>query len=198
MKKIILYAGSSKGTNEISHLDILETAIEKKKINGVKVIYRPHPWGSGGKNGGEIIKRKWNNIIIDISMTKYLRKVSKGNNSKFLSDYKDTHDILSNVDAVISPLSTILIEATIHGKPTLCFLPFADKSIHMLIETEFIHFKEYVKNENFLKAYGYNDFLPKVNKLLEMTEIKDIDKVLKKQSEYFVEKHNLPYSKKIL
>ena len=58
--------------------------------------------------------------------------------------------------------------ATIHGKPTLCFLPFADKSIHMLIETEFIHFKEYVKNENFLKAYGYNDFLPKVNKLLEI------------------------------
>ena len=58
--------------------------------------------GFGGKNGGEIIKRKWNNIIIDISMTKYLRKVSKGNNSKFLSDYKDTHDILSNVDAVIS------------------------------------------------------------------------------------------------
>ncbi len=47
-KIIILYAGSSKGTNEIHHLDLINKAIVDKKIENIKIIYRPHPWGQGG------------------------------------------------------------------------------------------------------------------------------------------------------
>ena len=38
-------------------------------------------------------------------------------------DYEDTNILLKSVDCVISPLSTILLEALIVGKPIICFMP---------------------------------------------------------------------------
>ena len=64
---------------------------------------------------------KLNNIKIDKNMYEYLLKIKRGSTKKYLADYKETHEILSNVDAVISPLSTILIEAAMHGKPFMFF-----------------------------------------------------------------------------
>ena len=109
-KKIILYAGSSKGTNELRHLDLLDQAIEVNKLPNCVVIYRPHPWGGGGLNGKNIFTKKWKNILIEKNFKKYLKDISKGKNYKFLSNYDNTHNTLSNIDCVISPLSTIIIE----------------------------------------------------------------------------------------
>lgn len=195
---VILYAGSSKSTNEIEHLSILDKAIKNKCLKNVKIIYRPHPWGGGGKGGKNLLNKKWKNIIIDKTMLKYLEYIKKGGNKKFLSDYNDTHLMLSNVDAVISPLSTILIEATILGKPTLCFLPFSDNSNHFQIDVKLIHFHEFFQNDNFLKAYGYNELIPKVNELLSKTKNYNISKKLKNESDYYVKKFNQSYSKRIL
>ncbi len=71
--------------------------------------------------GHKLIDKKWEHVSIDKSMINYLKEIKSGNKKKFMANYYDTHEILTNVDAVISPLSTILIEAAIHGKPSLCF-----------------------------------------------------------------------------
>ena len=128
---------------------------------------------------------------IDANISKNLKD---GVKDKFLSDYRDTHDILSNVDAVISPLSTILIEAAIHGKPSLCFLPYSDKSLHFKIDNELIHFQEFFQKEKFLKAYGYDDFLPRINDLIQLTNIPNINHEMKKEASFFVKSFDKSYS----
>ena len=194
---ILLYAGSSKGTDEIKQLNLLDDAINKGILKNIKIIYRPHPWGEGGKNGSGIIDQKWNNVLFDKSMIEYLEGLKKGSRTKFLSDYEETHNILSNVDAVISPLSTILIEAAIHVKPSLCFLPYEDKSLHFEIDSMLIHFKEIFESILFLKAYGYKELINKTISLIEFSNLDNVSSKLKKDANYYVKKFNQPYSKRL-
>ena len=63
--QILLYAGSSKGVDEYQHLKNLDDSIINNKIKNLSIIYRPHPWGKGGKNGHKILKHKWQNVIIE-------------------------------------------------------------------------------------------------------------------------------------
>ena len=164
----------------------------------MRTIYRPHPWGGGGQNGKNLLNKKWKNILIDKNMLKYLKYIKSGGKRKFLSNYLDTHVILSNVDAVISPLSTILIEAAMHGKPTLCFLPFKDDSKHFLINVNLMHFQEFFQNKHFIKAYGYNELINKVNELIKKLMVKNVSKLLKKEAEFYVTNFKESYSKRIL
>ena len=195
---VLLYAGSSAFTNEIHHLSIIDEAINSERLKNVKIIYRPHPWGGGGQNGKNLLNKKWKNILIDKNMLKYLKYIKSGGKGKFLSNYLDTHVILSNVDAVISPLSTILIEAAMHGKPGLCFLPFQDDSKHFLINVNLMHFQEFFQNKNFIKAYGYNELINKVDELIKKLTDKNVSKLLKKEAEFYVKNFKESYSKRIL
>ena len=49
----------------------------------------------------------------------------KGN--MYLADYSITNKLLTLVDAVISPFSTMLIESMLKGKPVLAFLKYDQK-----------------------------------------------------------------------
>ena len=40
-----------------------------------------------------------------------------------MANYEDARNLLKSVDAIISPLSTILIEGMILEKPVLCYMP---------------------------------------------------------------------------
>ena len=150
--------------------------------------------GHGGRNGHLLLDQKWANIIIDKSMINYLKDVKNGNIYRYLSDYKDTHQILYSFDAVISPLSTILIEAAINGKPSLCFLPYSDKSLHFQLDNELIHFKEFFQNVNFLKAFGYNELIPKIINLNELIKKPNIDVQMKKEANFFVKAFDNSFS----
>ena len=195
-EKVILYAGSSKGTNEIRHLSILDEAIENGSITNSKVIYRPHPWGGGGKNGGNIIEQKWNNIIIEEGFLNYLENIANGKHSKYLSSYEETHNTLSNIDCLISPLSTIIIEAAMHGKPALCFLPKEPEAQHMNIEVDLVHFQDIFNNEIIYMAHTDIDLIKKINLMLK-DDNKATQKKLINFSRYFVKDFKDTYSKRL-
>ena len=57
-------------------------------------------------------------------MIDFMHQILNGGINKFYStDYMHTHNILGAADIVISPLSTILIEALCHGKESICLIP---------------------------------------------------------------------------
>jgi hypothetical protein len=195
-QKIILYAGSSKGTNELRHLNILEEAIQNNKLSNLRVIYRPHPWGGGGLNGEQIIKKRWKYIYIEKKFEGYLKDISKGVSYKLLSNYEDTHNTLSNIDFVVSPLSTIIIEAAIHGKPSLCFLPNEPLAKHMNIEVDLIHFQDIFKSNLIYKAKSDIDLVKKIN-LMKENFNRSKRKELKGFSEFFVKDFKKSYSERL-
>ncbi|BDW97408.1 hypothetical protein MACH10_30930 [Thalassospira tepidiphila] len=169
--RILLYAGSSKGTDETAHLHMIDKFIEQGHLPPIKVIYRPHPWGNGGANGRSVLDQNWKNVVIESTMVEYLRAVKEGTAGIFLADYNDTHDVLSNIDFLISPLSTIILEAALHGKPAMCYMPVDEKdATHFQAVKDMPHFDDLFQMDVFPKAFGEQQLKDGLVSLIELSE----------------------------
>lgn len=201
-KHILLYAGSSKFTDEFKHLTYLDNLIEKKIIKNCQIIYRPHPWGRGGYKGYRILKNNWKNIVIDPTMINYLKNINNKDFSINLSDYKNTRYILSNIDSVVSPLSTIIIESAILGKPSICFVPNDETSTqhlqHLDVTKNSYHFEDMYNNDYFLFSESLAEMGNMINELTKRSQNIKFISELKKESEYFVANFNNSFSSRLL
>ena len=144
--RIVLFAGSNAMTDEFAALAALDEAIEQGRLAGVSVIYRPHPWGGGGRGGNRLASANWRHIKLHHAMRDYVTRLAAGPVGITLPDYRDTHDLLSAVDAVVSPLSTMLLEAALHAKPIVVYAPNGPDGAE-LMETRLplLHFEDFLK-----------------------------------------------------
>ena len=186
---VLLYAGSSKGNREPIHLRWLNAAIEQGLLKGVTVIYRPHPYGIAVEDAKQILSEKLEHVVIEHAMRGFLEDVANGLNQGFhITPYEETHSLLSAVDAVISPLSTILIEAGLHGKPVLCFVPEEeDENSIWSMFREVIHIREYLQHPNVMVARTASELMPMVQVLLTKTRNLAIAEDMKDSMKFFVE-----------
>ena len=197
--KILLYAGGSLGTNEYEHLLLLEKAVERGDFGKVNILYRPHPWGGGGNSGNLIYSHKWKKVKLESTMSSYLKSLKEKGYHLTFPDYSDTHVVLSHVDYVISPLSTILIEAGIHGKPIMCFLPLEDiKAKHFQTVHNLPHFREFQENKEVIVAKNRKELIEKVHFLIKNSKDLKFKKRIQKACEYYVSKHSKPYDIRLL
>ncbi len=194
---LLIYAGSSKGTREIDHLRQLDAAVESGALPPTTLLYRPHPWGNGGEGGVNILDEPWRHVIIEHSMREYLEQVRAGKTQICLSDYRHTHEVLTHCDALISPLSTIILEAALHGKPAMCFLPDTDQSNHFRHDSQLMHFQDMFEMQEILVAHGARELLPRTIELLARSRAEGWAEKMAKAAEYFVEPHDSPYGDRI-
>ena len=193
-KKIILYAGVGDSQDETTNLKLLENAIEKSILPNCHVIYRPHPW-RGGLLGDEenFLSLNWKHITIDPTMLKYYQSLmnnSRQSSGMYLTDYKITNKLLTLVDGVISPFSTMLIESMLKGKPVLAFLKYDQQKS---LGHEFIHFVEFVELEETNTCYRQKDFIPNCKKMVNQIGNKSFSEKLKKTSKFFVNQPKASY-----
>ena len=192
-KRILLYAGSSKGSDEFAHLQALEAAIDDGRLTNVAVVYRPHPWGRGGYKGERLLDYPWRHVRIERSMRAYLEEMRVGKKRIYLADYADTHDVLSSIDALVSPLSTIILEGALHGKPVLCFLPDEKEGSSLRLQARLVHFDAMYNDPVFLKAHGDASLVDKVAELLALVDDSGFAAKLQRTCAYFVEPQVEPY-----
>jgi len=171
--KIILYAGSNHNTDEFSHLKALENSIENGNFKKSTILYRPHPWGGGGSSGNKILNYEWKHVRIESNMKNYLENIQKIGYHLSFPSYEDTNIVLSSVDCVISPLSTILLESLIVGKPTLCFRALDEvnrKNKRLSRISNLPHFKDFVKAKEILLANSLRQLIKKMPELINQIE----------------------------
>ena len=196
--RLILYAGGSLGTNECEHLSFLDDLLESGRFGAATIIYRPHPWGGGGNHGDEIADRSWRNIRVESTMADYLKALQNRGYHMTFPDYRDTHDVLSSVDCVISPLSTILIEAALHGKPILCFLPIEDiDAEHFQMVHELPHFEDLIKDANVIVARGRDALAAQLPALISLTHDPDYATQIQQTASFFIESFDEPYKDRL-
>ncbi|WP_331895543.1 hypothetical protein [Magnetovibrio sp.] len=118
---IVLYGGTSKSVIESEHLKLLDTLIESGKLPRCHILYRPHPWrGSLMDREESLYDMNLKHVTLDPHMKDYYDQViSKGFTGFYLADYSDTQKLMHLASAIISPLSTILLEGVMHGLPVL-------------------------------------------------------------------------------
>ena len=199
-KRILLYAGSSKETDEFSHLKAIEEMIEKGALPNTVLLYRPHPWGNGGQDGHRIIDEPWKHVRLEHSMRGYLGQVKAGNLEKSLPDYRDTRDLLSHIDALISPLSTIIVEAARLGHPVLCFLPEDElkEAEHLRIAMPSVHFDALYEMPGVMVARSRHSMLEVLPSLMAMTANDDARERLRRATDFIVEPFDKPWSQRFV
>lgn len=128
-QRLVLFGGSFRQFDETSTLRELERAIERGRLEGVKIVYRPHPWRAARKHERDFFRYEWSHVIFDPDMRdRYLRERDepgylKRDTPMFDMAYLST--LISACDAVISPMSTLLIESLVLEKPTMA-IAFGD------------------------------------------------------------------------
>lgn len=194
-KRILLYAGSSKGTDEFAHLREIDDAIELGRLPNLALVYRPHPWGNGGKGGERILDHAWKHVRIESSMRGYLEALRDGDQRMTFPDYRDTRDTLKAIDALVSPLSTIVVEAALVGKPALCFLPMEEADArHFQLIMPLKHFEDMFNMEEFLIARGREELIPGLEDLVARIGDATFVTRLRQASEHFVTPFEQPYA----
>lgn len=198
-KRILLYAGSSKGADEFQHLCMIEEAIDRGDLVNVAVVYRPHPWGEGGYKGERLLDHPWRHVFIEQSMRGYLEAVGSGSKKQiYLADYATTHDVLSSIDALVSPLSTIILEAALHGKPVLCFIPEQKEGSSLGLQARLPHFEDMYNCPAVLMADGEDMLIPRLRELVARVGDVRFAHDLRVASAHFVTPFDEPFSERIV
>ena len=197
--QLLLYAGSSKGLDETAHLRTLEAAIESGRLPHCTVLYRPHPWRARLESEEDFYARPWRHVLMAPDMAEYYRRHRTGETSIYLADYAETHVTLSAVDAVISPLSTILLEAGLHGKPMLAYLPDEDmtQNVAMFSMAKTVHFRDFFERVDCLRCEQPAAFVADCGRLLDVARQPDIAERLRRQCGFFVDTAGPPYGDRL-
>jgi hypothetical protein len=170
-QRLILFGGSFRQFDETDALRRLEEAIEAGELDDVKVLYRPHPWRADRLHEDNFFDQDWKHIVFDPDMKdRYMRsKAAKG----FLKtapmfDMQYLAEVLSTVDAVISPMSTLLMESLIMGKPTMA-VAFGDNkhTYNPAVSSQMTHFREIRKSRALLWCDEENRFIEACRDLLD-------------------------------
>ncbi len=111
--RIILFAGTSVPYDEVSILQRINTYLEKNNIQNIYIIYRPHPRGWLRKSNATENPANMKFVKIDIP-----KSTNEASHDHYIK-------LLSIVDGMISPFSTMILEGALCNKLVLC-MNFSD------------------------------------------------------------------------
>jgi hypothetical protein len=131
-KPVVVYAGSGAGWYESAYLQRLDSMAQPGGcLDGSHILYRPHPWrGPLGDGERDFFDLGLRHVSMDPTMREhYVAQITGAARGMFLLDYQITNKLLALAAAVISPLSTILLESVLVGVPILIFAPPRDVAL---------------------------------------------------------------------
>ncbi len=124
----------------------LDEAITRGDLGDVRVIYRPHPWRADRTDEDDFFQQEWKNIRFDPDMRdRYLQSKAEPGFIKRTAPMYDMDylaALLSSVDAVMTPMSTLLLESIIMERPTMA-IAFGDgkHAYHPGLSARMTHFE---------------------------------------------------------
>lgn len=200
---ILLYGGASKGAHESRYLKLLDDLIETGAIPPCHVIYRPHPWrGELGEGEISFFDLGCRHISMDPFMEPYYRRATTtGQFGIEMADYTITRKLLHLVSAVISPLSTILLEATMLGKPVLMFFPQQDMGKkggrHTQLALNMVHFADFWEKPGVNVCDSETEFAEKCCLLMAQANDPAIHEELQRHASHFLVMDGPSYGERV-
>ena len=195
--KYILYAGVGESFRETKYLKFLNSAIENNYLTDCHVIYRPHPWrGSLQDEEENFFDLNLKHISMDPHMINYYKKQLKNPSKKFfMVDYKITRDLLTLVNGVMSPRSTILLEGILLGKKP--FVIFPEEDNNLVFSRDNIHFKSFCQLPNVITCFKIEQFYTKIKEYNKILNSKKVEKEFLKNSQKIVYRDKQTYTEKL-
>jgi len=200
-RKIILFAGTVRAFDEISILQEIDDLITSGVLPPLLIIYRPHPYRDSRKFEDNFFDHLWRNVKMDPDIKEaYIKSHGKSISNEYNNINRMDYlaNLYKNVDAVICPMSTVLLEGIIFGLPCLA-ISFGDNkhswSIDKVAKME--HFKEFFLIQDIIVCKSKNTLISDIQQLLLKMGDKKISNNLKDNANYFVYHDNQSYSSRL-
>jgi len=159
--RYILFVGTTLAFDEASALIKLNDILEKnqKNFEGVKIVYRPHPWRQGTDS---ICQIDLPHIVIDPQLrSAYCMKKNSQDIQPSISYYSG---LLQNAEFILGGLTSMLIESLIFHKRYLALVYDEDKN--------------FTSQHNVYKNYIHFEGIDKLDAISFCKDIKDFEKNL--------------------
>ena len=128
-QRLLLFGGSFRQFDETTTLRRLERSIARGRMEPVRIVYRPHPWRASRRHEDSFFDHAWKHVVFDPDMQdRYVREQAERGYIKRqapMFDMAYLSTLISAADAVVSPMSTLLLESLILEKPTMA-IAFGD------------------------------------------------------------------------
>jgi hypothetical protein len=180
---VILYAASSARTGDFESLLQLERAIGDGRVPPCRVLYRVYP----GKRHdvARVRAHPWRFVVVQSEAA----SSDEPESPRLRADraVEGKLGALAAADAVISPLSTILLEAAMLGRPVLCYIPQELVARRFRrVNSSLLHFDEFLAMPDVIVAGEIDALVPAARAVLAKTRETGVADRLRAASRFFV------------
>ena len=145
----------------------------------------------------------WKHVSMDPHMEKYYRQQAiEETRAMDMADYEVLCKLLHMAEGVISPLSTILLEGALLGKPVLMFFPrkdlFHKTGAGIRISYKMVHFTDFWGVEGINVCMDGSEFHPACRLLLQQAGDHSIAEKLRTHAARFVVMNGSSYGERFL
>ncbi|MDD3312398.1 hypothetical protein [Pseudodesulfovibrio sp.] len=171
----LLFAGTLRYFDETALLRELDERIERGDLPAMRVVYRPHPWRLRREHEENFLDLGWRNVVMDPE-----REDSYGDAKRRNTTITSRHRtfsmhylarLYSVLDAVASPMSSILLESMAAGLPIMA-TAFGD-GVHSWSAdkvSRMMHFEDWFKLDGVMACRGREEFFGALPRLLAMAD----------------------------
>lgn len=197
--RAVLFAGTFRHFDETSLLLELEECIEAGTLPPFHVLYRPHPWRAKREQEQNFYDRTWRHVTMDPTLVEQYRQAKERNEDSspagFVFEMQHLRDVYRAVDAVISPMSTVLLESMLNGRPVMA-VAFSDGKHSWSADkvSRMMHFKELYEIPEVLVCRDRAAFAEQVRTLVERIGVPALEQAIERATGYFVMRDERPYA----
>ena len=192
---LVLFAGTFRMFDETTLLQRVESAINNGDLPMMHVLYRPHPWRAPRQDERDFFDLTWQHVTIDPQLAEAYRAHKDPTaetvvgHTLFRMGY--LFELYQALDAVISPMSTVLLEAMLFGLPTMT-IAFGDGKHTWSADkvSQMVHFHEMYAIPELVQSTQQDAFIADVKTLVGQVGDATIAASYQQQARYFVDVPN--------
>ncbi|MEF2232211.1 MAG: hypothetical protein V3571_14860 [Pseudodesulfovibrio sp.] len=169
----MLFAGTLRYFDETTLLREMDERIERRELPAMRVVYRPHPWRLRREHEESFLDHSWRHVVMDPEREDSYR-ATKEKNTTITSRHRtfSMHylaSLYSVLDAVVSPMSSVLLESMAAGLPIMA-TAFGDGVHSWSADTvsRMMHFEDWFNLEETLACRDREEFFDHLPRLLSM------------------------------
>jgi CDP-glycerol glycerophosphotransferase (TagB/SpsB family) len=200
---ILLFAGTFRPFDETALLLELDERIESGLFPRVHVLYRPHPWRQRRDGEKNFLDCRWRHVTLDPSLResyqqRELTRASPSASANFMSRMTHLRELYALTSAVVTPMSSVLLESMIAGLPVLA-LAFGDGRHVWSADrvSRMLHFRELYELDDVFVARERAEFFPAVERLLAKVGDMAHSARLRQAAQFFHAQDAEPYAMKV-
>ncbi len=199
---VVLFAGSLRPFDETQLLQAIDEAVADGRVPPLHVLYRPHPWRGARAHETSFHDVRWRHVSMDPQLAEAYRRTkeqgSRFTADNFLFELEHLFALYQAADAVISPMSTVLLESFMAGRPTMA-IAFGDGKHSWSPEkvAQMLHFKEFYEAPDLVVCRSADEWLPGLRRLLSQVGDAAVRERLREQSRFFVHQDDRTYGARV-